>query len=1126
MRKGRISLSIAIVLLILALIVTTVGVLNVLGVLSDFPFIADFISIATIYVGISPDSKGFVAFGILLLALSIILLAFRQRKPYSMFFPIFLCGIYFTIEIYIRLIRAVYVPEALFVTLRTRDNNIFLFLVLIVVEIALSIVLLIPTAKLDQRWRRKKEILRKKLESEGVLMSKEETLAEREKARIDRDTSYSAKKERKEAAKLEKDRLKAEKKEQKRLEKEQLKENKSYEKSREDIERKKELQEEKELERIRKEKDRKAYRESLEEDKKQSQLRKEEKKRLKEQKRLEKEKKRQGEELEPYEIPAGPANPNRPLEFPEFPDLGTLPEFEADDSAIDGNVDIEPDNTIYDDGNKLDEDAARFISEPPKYNLSKKRYTAGGMLEATLEMMNTTPNEVEAPQRAIIGYDDTEDKEEIPVQEEPFVQAPIINMPHREERSINSESHESIAPSNLPPSHPRYKMFESLQKAPVVDNTKNIEALRKEEQSKIAPSNLSPSHPRYKMFESLQSDHGANSVSHYPSKAFEPEVESTPTMGVKRISPEDYKPNIPKPVANPYQSNPQPKANIVEEPEIQKEERKPEEPMAYEQPRPVYEQPKTYEQPKPAYAETANDNANSVDSDDIPEQTDSLDLSVGIGGLVSNNAGYGAIMKRGRQLYTAPPVTLLKDYPGISSEIDEFTQRQGEIIVETYAQQRTIVQLSNIIKGPTVTMYELTIDSGTLLKRVTSMENEINYALGGKHVRILAPIPGKRAVGVEVPNEKTSVVGFKDMIYALRANEKYMSLKVPMILGKTITGEPIVIDVAKMPHMVIAGTTGSGKSVCINAFINTLIYQKSPADVRLVLVDPKVVELSLYNGIPHLLTPVITEAKKVVKMLNFLVEEMERRYKMLSSRGVRNIEGYNQKLRDEHIAAEKMPYIVLIMDEFADMMSVVGKEIETQIARLAAKARAAGIHLILATQRPSSDVITGTIKSNLPARIAFAVSSGINSRVILDEGGAENLLGKGDMLLMDPSSMGLKRIQGAFLSDGEVESIVAFAKTNGGEPDYLDDAIFEDDEERHSDDDFGDGPIGDEDSDEVLFEQAKQIAYEKKSVSASYLQRRMKIGYNRAARLIEMMEEKGIVGPPNGSKPREILKFE
>ena len=336
--------------------------------------------------------------------------------------------------------------------------------------------------------------------------------------------------------------------------------------------------------------------------------------------------------------------------------------------------------------------------------------------------------------------------------------------------------------------------------------------------------------------------------------------------------------------------------------------------------------------------------------------------------------------------------------------------------------------------------------------------------------------------------------------------------------------EPVTIDVAKMPHMLIAGTTGSGKSVCINSFICTLIYTRSPQDVRLIMVDPKVVELTVYNDIPHLVTPVITEPKKVVKALGWLCDEMERRYQMISKFGVRNIEGLNAKIRNENIPAEKLPYIVLIMDEFADLMSTVGKDIETYVARLAAKARAAGIHLILATQRPSADVITGTIKNNFPARIAFAVSSGTNSRIILDEGGAENLLGRGDMLLMEPSSMGFQRIQGAFLSDDEVYSIVGFAKKHGS-PDYLSEDIFEEPPEPSAEDD-DDDPVSDADSDEVLYERAKQIVYERKCASASFLQRRMKIGYNRAARLIEMMEENGIIGPQNGSKPREILRYE
>ena len=291
------------------------------------------------------------------------------------------------------------------------------------------------------------------------------------------------------------------------------------------------------------------------------------------------------------------------------------------------------------------------------------------------------------------------------------------------------------------------------------------------------------------------------------------------------------------------------------------------------------------------------------------------------------------------------------------------------------------------------------------------------------------------------------------------------------------------------------------------------------------MIDPKVVELSIYNGIPHLLTPVITEPKKVVKALKWLCDEMDRRYNMLSRFGVRNIKGLNEKIQNERIPAEKLPYIVLIMDEFADIMtSSVGKDVDTFVARLTAKARAAGIHLVLATQRPSADVITGTIKSNFPARIAFAVSSGINSRIILDEQGAENLLGKGDMIFMDPTQLGNQRIQGAFLSDEEVDGISSASKRNG-EPDYLADDIFEDEPEPSEDVSEGGGDFSDDDSDEVLYAEAKRICYERKTASASYLQRRMRIGYNRAARLIEMMEDDGIVGPPNGSKPREIIDY-
>ncbi len=1125
MKKGRVSLAIAIVTLIIGIAVLVLGTLNGLGVL-DTRF-ATIFSLATIYTGLIPNSYGVAQFGALLLLISIIVFSFRGRKPYSMFLPFFLIGIYATVGIFLRLCYGNFVPEVLFTTLRNESRSMPLMFLLILVEVALTAVLLVATSKLDSRWYKKKQLVRKKLENDGVLVSKEDVLVQKEKARIAKDSAENDKKQAKIQKKLEKERAKEERKENKKDAKDQLKKDKEYEKTREELERKKEAKEDKESERLRKEAEKKAYQESIERDKAQALSKKEEKKRLKEQKKLDKEKKRQGEPVESnYEIPQGPANPNKPLEFPTLPDdVPELPEIVSNGyQSKEEKAEDRPEIAYVEESRHIAiENDYKVPVERPRFDLKTKHYKAGGMVEATLEMMNNA--EVQKNQQKLsMGFEDIEEDES-------------------ERISVSSDNKihsDPIAPSNLSPEHPRYKMFESLKQAPQTPVVKEDVKAKQEEKAKIAPSGLSPEHPRYRMFESLQSN-GANSVSHFPSRAFQPEEESVPTTGTKTVTVEKFKP---KPIEmSTFESSVAAKSekSFVETP-MAREDVKTSMYNRFDNGNnadkqnnanydsldsskssmPKSDKIKLEEKIEPHIEPEVNDTANS----DIPEQTESLDLSVGIGGLVSNNAGYGAIMKRGRKLYTAPPVTLLKDYPGLSSELDPHTMRQGEVIVETYAQQKINVVLADIIKGPTVTMYVLTLEAGTIISRIRAREDELNYALGGKHVRILAPISGKQAVGIEVPNEKTSVVGFKDMIYALRANEKYLSLRVPMILGKTITGEPIVIDVAKMPHMIIAGTTGSGKSVCINAFINTLIYQKSPADVRLVLVDPKVVELSLYNGIPHLLTPVITEAKKVVKMLNFLVEEMERRYTMLSNYGVRNIEGYNQKLRDEKIAAEKMPYIVLIMDEFADMMSVVGKDIEIQISRLAAKARAAGIHLILATQRPSSDVITGTIKSNLPARIAFSVSSGLNSRVILDEGGAENLLGKGDMLLLDPSVSELNRIQGAFLSDGEVEAVVNFAKVNGGEPDYLDDAIFEDNDDRRSDDDFGDGPIGDEDSDEVLFEQAKQIVYEKKSASASYLQRRMKIGYNRAARLIEMMEEKGIVGPKNGSKPREIHKFE
>ncbi len=475
-------------------------------------------------------------------------------------------------------------------------------------------------------------------------------------------------------------------------------------------------------------------------------------------------------------------------------------------------------------------------------------------------------------------------------------------------------------------------------------------------------------------------------------------------------------------------------------------------------------------------------------------------------------------MDRARRGYTPPPENILKEYPQTTYEVDEATYALGLRIVELLHEFKIDTELKEVTKGPTITLFEYSLAPGVHVSKVLNLKDNISMRLGGKTVRILAPVPGKDSIGVEIPNQKRSTVGFRELLAPLRE----AAFKVPMILGRDTTGNPKMLDVAKTPHLLIAGTTGSGKSVCINGLIASLLYTKSPKEVRLLMVDPKIVELQVYNGIPHLLTPVITEPKRVLKMLDWLVDEMERRYHMFAQVGVRNIEGFNGRIHEMGYATEKMPYIVLIMDEFADLMTVIGKDIESYVARLMAKARAAGIHCVMATQRPSAEVVTGTIKSNIPSRISFAASSGMNSRIILDATGAEDLLGRGDMLYMDPTKAGqLARIQGAFLSDDEVETIVRQVKLNG-EPDYLDESIFEDEPEPDESFESESALSGDAD----MYEQAKQIVFEKKGASASYLQRRLGIGYNRAAKLVEQMEDEGIVGPANGSKPREILRYE
>ena len=500
------------------------------------------------------------------------------------------------------------------------------------------------------------------------------------------------------------------------------------------------------------------------------------------------------------------------------------------------------------------------------------------------------------------------------------------------------------------------------------------------------------------------------------------------------------------------------------------------------------------------------------------EDLDDMEVVSGIGGLVSSNEGASALLTRNKLRYNFPSENLLDTYPDHVTDINESTREAGENLILTLKEFQIEATLMNIVKGPTVTMFEVSPAPGVRVSSIVSLSDNIALQLAARQVRIVAPIPGKQAVGIEVPNKKRSIIGFKDLLPTIDAK----GYQVPMILGRKITGEPVVIEITQTPHLLIAGATGSGKSVCVNSLISSILYRRSPKEVRLILVDPKIVELRVYNGIPHLLTPVITEPKKTIKALEFCLYEMDRRYKLLNALAVRNITAYNKKIQDLKLARERLPYIVVVIDEFADLMTTVGKELETLLARLAAMARAVGIHLVLATQRPSANVITGIIKSNIPTRIAFMVASQIDSRIIIDETGAEKLLGRGDMLFApgwDPNSV---RIQGAFLSDEEVERIVEYAKTQG-EPDYLDEAFFEDDDT--SSDDGDDDDSIDSGSDEALMEKALKIVVERQSASASYLQRRLKIGYNRAARLVEQMEDDGLVGPARGSKPRELLKF-
>ncbi len=445
--------------------------------------------------------------------------------------------------------------------------------------------------------------------------------------------------------------------------------------------------------------------------------------------------------------------------------------------------------------------------------------------------------------------------------------------------------------------------------------------------------------------------------------------------------------------------------------------------------------------------------------------------------------------------------------------IDDETRKSADILKTTLEEFKIKAEVTGIKKGPVITMFEILPAPGVKLSKIVNLADNIALRLAASRIRIVAPIPGKHAVGIEVPNKHRAIVSFREMLDDDIFTRK--GVEIPVVLGKDITGESKIVDLVQTPHLLIAGATGSGKSVCVNSIICSILYKRRPEDVRLILIDPKIVELKLYNDIPHLLTPVITEPKRAFQALQYCIYEMERRYALLDSLGVRDIRAYNKKLKKGKYAAEPLPYIVVIVDEFADLIATSGKELETTLARLAAMARAIGIHLVLATQRPSIDVITGLIKANVPSRIAFMVANKIDSRIILDSVGADKLLGQGDMLFASSWDPSLTRIQGAFVSDDEVERLTDYVKTLG-EPDYIDEEIFFDSEE-------DDTPDDNYSVNDPLMSKSIEIVAAAGKASASYLQRRLKIGYNRAARIVEEMEMRGIVGPPNGSKPREVI---
>ncbi len=475
---------------------------------------------------------------------------------------------------------------------------------------------------------------------------------------------------------------------------------------------------------------------------------------------------------------------------------------------------------------------------------------------------------------------------------------------------------------------------------------------------------------------------------------------------------------------------------------------------------------------------------------------------------------------RDEDSYIFPPLNLLKQSESIQSAMGG-AELTAEHLIDTLKSFGVEARIVNISRGPTVTRYELQPSAGVKISKITNLADDIALNLAAAGVRIEAPIPNKAAVGIEVPNKQSDVVGVRGIF----ESPDFLSAKskLTVALGRDIGGNAVVTDIAKMPHGLIAGATGSGKSVCINSIIMSILYKATPEEVKLLMIDPKVVELGIYNGIPHLLVPVVTDPRKASGALGWAVTEMEKRYKMFADRGVRNIEGYNkfvEELNDPEI--EKMPHIVIIIDELADLMMTSPKEVEDSINRIAAKARAAGMHLIVATQRPSVDVVTGVIKANIPTRIAFSVSSQIDSRTILDGAGAEKLLGRGDMLFRFAGAPKPNRIQGCFVSDSEVEAVVDFIK-KGKNADYDDNIMVEIERQAAVEKKQKTGLPEDGPDDDPMISEAIRVVVENGMASTSLLQRKLKLGYARAARIVDEMEQRGVVGPYEGSKPRKVL---